>query len=159
VLALQQISILETISEADSGEESLQCGIIDQKLSLIVAEITLTPTEVNSHAYNARGAFGRDRQQLRQWKPRWGMIFMWQCPVMFMAYSICLYLLGLTLYICSPLISGDWEANAYVSIVDQTFKLGKANDTTDSLCISRRSWDNSFGLYLLLSFSLPKHGN
>ena len=39
--------------------------------------------------------------------PRWKMVFTWQCPTMFMSYSVCLFLLGLTIYVCTPLIRGD----------------------------------------------------
>ena len=41
------------------------------------------------------------------WLPRWKMVFVWQCPVMFLAYSMLLYLLGLTIYVCTPLIRSD----------------------------------------------------
>ena len=49
------------------------------------------------------------------WQPRWKMIFVWQCPTMFLSYSVCFYLIGLTIFVCSPLIQGDSGSQAYVS--------------------------------------------
>ena len=51
------------------------------------------------------------------WKPRWKMIFTWQCPMMFMSYSVCLFGLGLTMFVCTPLIQGDpWSTDSDVSV-------------------------------------------
>lgn len=41
------------------------------------------------------------------WRPRWKMVFIWQCPIMFMGYAVCAYLAGLTIYVCTPLIRGN----------------------------------------------------
>ena len=54
------------------------------------------------------------KDHLGQWQPRWKMVFLWQCGIMFLSYSVTSYLLGLTLYICSPLILGQWGTQAYV---------------------------------------------
>ena len=55
------------------------------------------------------------------WKPRWKMVFTWQCPVMFMSYSVCFYLVGLTIFVCTPLIRGsEWNTGANVSF-DRVF--------------------------------------
>ena len=39
--------------------------------------------------------------------PKWKMMFTWQCPMMFMAYSVCFYLGGLAIYVCTPLFNGE----------------------------------------------------
>ncbi|KAI0129347.1 hypothetical protein F4776DRAFT_167932 [Hypoxylon sp. NC0597] len=36
---------------------------------------------------------------------RWNMVFTWQAPIMLLAYSMIAFLLGLTVYICTPLYS------------------------------------------------------
>jgi hypothetical protein len=36
--------------------------------------------------------------------PRVKMIFTWQAPLMFMSYSVCGFLIGLTVLVCTPLI-------------------------------------------------------
>jgi hypothetical protein len=45
------------------------------------------------------------------------MVFTWQCPLMFMSYSVCAFLAGLTVLVCTPLIqrSGGWNAGCNVS--------------------------------------------
>lgn len=39
--------------------------------------------------------------------PRWIMVFTWQAPMMFMAYAVTLFLIGLTFYVCTPLFNGE----------------------------------------------------
>lgn len=57
-----------------------------------------------------------ERSGVGSWKPRWKMVFTWQCPMMFMSYSVCLFLLGLTMFVCTPLIRGDdWGPASNVS--------------------------------------------
>jgi hypothetical protein len=36
--------------------------------------------------------------------PRLKMVFTWQSPLMFMSYSVCAFLAGLTVLVCTPLI-------------------------------------------------------
>ena len=46
------------------------------------------------------------------------MVFAWQCPMMFMSYSVCLFLLGLTLLVITPLIQirqKGWNGDVNVS--------------------------------------------
>ena len=58
----------------------------------------------------------RDGRSIRKCRPRWKMVFIWQCPIMFMAYSVCLYLVGLLIYVCTPLIRGNgWNSGSNVS--------------------------------------------
>ena len=51
-------------------------------------------------------------------RPKRSMVFVWQCPVMFMSYSVCLFLLGLTLLVITPLIKlreRGWSDGANVT--------------------------------------------
>lgn len=41
--------------------------------------------------------------------PRWKMVFTWQAPVMFMSYSVCAFLGGLTILVCTPFIRHERE--------------------------------------------------
>ncbi|KAK4224828.1 hypothetical protein QBC38DRAFT_370112, partial [Podospora fimiseda] len=41
---------------------------------------------------------------------RWNMIFTWQAPMMLMAYSITAFIIGLTVYITTPLYDGGRQA-------------------------------------------------
>lgn len=49
--------------------------------------------------------------------PRKKMVFTWQGPLMFMSYSVCTFLAGLTVLVCTPLIRGGsgWTAGHSVS--------------------------------------------
>ena len=49
--------------------------------------------------------------------PRWKMIFIWQCPVMFMSWSAGLFYMGLVILVCSPLIQrSQSDAELIVSV-------------------------------------------
>ena len=44
------------------------------------------------------------------------MVFTWQCPTMFLAYSVCFFLAGLTIFVCTPLIRRKpWGTDSNVS--------------------------------------------
>ena len=53
-------------------------------------------------------------------EPRWHMVFTWQCPVMFMSYSVCTFLFGLTVLVITPLIhlrEHGWTGQATVCMI------------------------------------------
>lgn len=51
------------------------------------------------------------------WEPKWKMVFTWQCAMMFMSYSVCLFILGLTMLVCTPLIKDEhWTDASTVSL-------------------------------------------
>ncbi|KAF2796956.1 hypothetical protein K505DRAFT_193975, partial [Melanomma pulvis-pyrius CBS 109.77] len=52
-------------------------------------------------------------------RPRKKMVFTWQCPMMFMSYSVCGFLAGLTILVCTPLITrdGKWNAECNISVM------------------------------------------
>jgi len=50
------------------------------------------------------------------WRPKWKMIFLWQYPQMLMSYSVILFLAGLTVLVCTPLIKKQpWGPESNVS--------------------------------------------
>ena len=61
-----------------------------------------------------------ETQELRKARyiPRKKMVFTWQGPLMFMSYSVCAFLAGLTVLVCTPLIrdGSNWSAGHSVSI-------------------------------------------
>ena len=58
-----------------------------------------------------------DGDGVGEWRPRWKMVFIWQCPAMFLSYSVCFFLAGLTLFVCTPLIRGDkWDTGSDVRL-------------------------------------------
>ncbi len=59
---------------------------------------------------------GYDENGIGEWRPRWKMVFTWQCSIMFLAYSVTFYLAGLTIFICTPLIRREtWSTSSNVS--------------------------------------------
>lgn len=57
-----------------------------------------------------------ESEDIGVWKPRWKMVFTWQCPIMSMAYSVCFFLAGLTIFVCTPLIRRKpWGTESNVS--------------------------------------------
>jgi len=58
------------------------------------------------------GEEGSTSRKVKEWIPRWRMVFIWQCPMMFMAYAVCFFLVGLTLFICTALINGEKSTGA-----------------------------------------------
>ena len=119
LLAAQQLTVLDLLGVpqpvADGRPSALSAARkkVRRFLPLMLTEVG--PGQVE------RGERGRtesglpDGGEVARWKPRWKMVFAWQCPVMFMSYSVLLYLGGLTVYVCSPLIKGSWDASANVS--------------------------------------------
>ncbi|PSN65407.1 hypothetical protein BS50DRAFT_496770 [Corynespora cassiicola Philippines] len=47
------------------------------------------------------------------------MIFVWQCPLMFMSYSVCGFLAGLTTLVCTPLWNRhkDWNDRCNIAVM------------------------------------------
>jgi len=99
-----------------------------------------------------------DGYHLGQWRPRWKMVFIWQCPIMFMSYSVCFFLAGLTLFVCTPLIRGDnWSTASNVNISFLImFSYERTNKLTDSGDISsyRRNRRWNICLCFVLDISL-----
>ncbi|KAF1930022.1 uncharacterized protein M421DRAFT_383171 [Didymella exigua CBS 183.55] len=86
------------------------------------------------------GQFNRDEQTARkyyplllspsveigQFTPRLKMIFTWQAPLMFMSYSVCGFLVGLTVLVCTPLLREDhtWTVGHNIAIMYLTVFVG-----------------------------------
>lgn len=109
LLSTQQISVLYLLDTEDAPSEPGSNKMdIGRYLPLML-------TEVRQHSYPVE--LQRNMQEIKKWRPRWKMVFTWQCPIMFMSYSVCSYLAGLTIYVCTPLIRGDgWNAGSNVSL-------------------------------------------
>ena len=99
LLSAQQLGVLDLLGVPPkrAGARSAKQRI-RRFLPLMLTEVTSQIDQTRYH--NSAGMVGI-------WRPRWKMVFTWQCPVMFMSYSVLLYAVGLTIYVCSPLIMGD----------------------------------------------------
>ena len=110
LLSTQQIAVLHLLGADDAhGEPSSDKMDVARYLPLML-------TEVRQH--HAPTGSRREVVEMRAWRPRWKMVFTWQCPIMFMSYAVTFYLAGLAIYVCTPLIRGHgWNAGANVSLL------------------------------------------
>ncbi|USP81509.1 uncharacterized protein yc1106_08783 [Curvularia clavata] len=58
--------------------------------------------------------------------PRRKMVFTWQAPVMFMSYSVCAFLGGLTILVCTPFIrhEREWGSGHNIAVMYLTAFVG-----------------------------------
>lgn len=49
--------------------------------------------------------YGRDFWRDDNGDPKWSVIFTWQTPLMFLNYSLVLFFVGLTIFVCAPVLS------------------------------------------------------
>ena len=111
LLSAQQAAVLNLLGELPTeGGLPLASVNVRRYLVLMLCEVGQHESERESQTY--RGG----PRRLGVWKPRWKMVFTWQCPIMFMSYSVCLFLAGLTILVCTPLIrGGEWSMDTNVS--------------------------------------------
>jgi hypothetical protein len=109
LLASQQISVLEILGDIPSSSEDSHRDEIMANYRLMLIERVREPQEI-------MGEFQKG------WRPRWAMVFIWQCPTMFMSYSFVLFILGLSMFVCTPLIHKDaWgpesDVRRYIAVI------------------------------------------
>ncbi len=104
LVAAQQVAVLTLLGEPKVSRAS---GHIRRYRPLLLAEVGEREFDVRPYS---------DGSSRSNWGPRWKMVFIWQCPMMFLSYSVCFFLAGLTLYVCTPLIRGaQWSEGVNVS--------------------------------------------
>ena len=108
LLSAQQIAVLDLLGEPRShGSRDTIANEAGRYLPLMLMEVKQSR---------------RADSDIGVWKPRWKMVFIWQCPIMFLSYSVCLFLLGLTILVCTPLIRGGGWSTDY-NVREATFNL------------------------------------
>lgn len=109
LLAAQQVAVLQLLGKPPTrvhGGCSEKAGV-RRFLPLILTEVRPRGSRTDAVC---------DSDSVGEWRPRWKMVFIWQCPTMFLSYSVCFFLAGLTLFVCTPLIRGDkWNTASDVS--------------------------------------------
>ncbi len=101
VMAAQQQSLLTLIGDLPDSEQATTATAIKRHLSQILAHV---PAD--------REAVGDSRRWVLSWK----RVFIWQCPLMYVAYAIVYFFIGLSVVVCSPLVFQPWGPNSYVSL-------------------------------------------
>ena len=121
MLAAQQVAVLQLLGkppltqQTNSSDYAPDKADVRRFLPLMLREVA-RPAE-SSSSRRAESAASWDGDSIvGEWRPRWKMVFVWQCPSMFLSYSVCFFLAGLTLFVCTPLIRGDtWNSASDVS--------------------------------------------
>jgi hypothetical protein len=92
--------------------------------------------------------------------PRKKMVFTWQGPLMFMSYSVCAFLVGLTVLVCTPFIRREkgatWSAGENVSPTRSHVELN-LNTSTDCSDVSRCSRHSGRSVHILLILGVSLH--
>lgn len=58
------------------------------------------------------------RWTFTRWTFSWKVIFVWQCPIMLIAYSTVFYMVGLFVFVCTPVLEvRKWGPESYVAVV------------------------------------------
>ncbi|KAI1362682.1 hypothetical protein F5Y08DRAFT_311440 [Xylaria arbuscula] len=76
-----------------------------QRMSMICVIKNATPDLAPSTGDRERGKMPMSRTE--QASIRWNMVFTWQAPMMLLAYSVIAFLIGVTVYITTPLYTDD----------------------------------------------------
>lgn len=110
LLSAQQIAVLHLLEAGHShGDTSSAKAYVNRYLPLMLTEIRQQRFEVEEQMDGC--------VTMKEWKPRWKMVFTWQCPMMFTSYSVCFFLSGLTIYVCTPLIrKEEWNTSSNVVV-------------------------------------------
>lgn len=106
ILSAQQIAVLDLLATRHGeGKHSYSKAVVRSYLPLMLTEVKRREREMRFESDN-----------IGIWRPRWKMVFTWQCPTMFLSYSVCFFLAGLTVFVCTPLIRGNpWGTGSNVS--------------------------------------------
>ena len=122
MIAAQQVTILEILGvrRTQKGDPMLTTADVRRYLPLMLTQVHPTQDGPRSSVDINMGP--QREVQIGEWRPRWKMVFTWQVPVMFMSYSACLFIAGLTIYICTPLLRGEeWSPSSNVSLQDVSY--------------------------------------
>lgn len=123
MLAAQQTAVLQLLGKPPLIQQTInsdyapEIADVRRFLPLILREVARSAESSSSRRAESAASWDGD-SVVGEWRPRWKMVFVWQCPSMFMSYSVCFFLAGLTLFVCTPLIRGDtWNSASDVAVV------------------------------------------
>lgn len=110
IQSAQEVAVLQLLGQPPTLADSTSKNRSD-----IQHYLPLMLSRVPQQGLNAECLDDRDR--IGKWRPRWKMVFTWQCPMMFLAYSTLFFFAGLTIFVCTPLIRGySWNTGANVAM-------------------------------------------
>lgn len=106
LLAAQQISVFHFLGDVSELDPKSGRSTFERYRSLLIENV---PNNRNQSL----------DPEVSRFRSKSTMVFIWQCPMMFMSYSVCLFLLGLTLVVITPLIRlrrQGWNGDVNVRI-------------------------------------------
>ncbi|OCK92426.1 uncharacterized protein K441DRAFT_181536 [Cenococcum geophilum 1.58] len=109
-LSAQQIQVLILLDELPEDPRS------PQALKAVQRYLPQLLLPAPSQSFDSERP--RDEQFLGNWTVRWKMVFTWQCPMMFTAYSFLCYLIGLTVLVGTPLLRREtWGPQSNIAVI------------------------------------------
>lgn len=94
----------------ESGKDGVNLGMPD-----LLRAASSTGTSAVNRELRPTIWVETDEPQVRV-SVRWNMVFTWQAPVMLMSYSVVFFLMGLTIYVLTPLYDGrEFDGESQVS--------------------------------------------
>ena len=118
IQSAQQLAVLQLLGPPSSSsiktdhKDLSERDNIRRYLPIMLSEVS-RPPQTDAETLGQEAAAAAD---VGEWKPRWKMIFTWQCPIMFMSYSVMFFILGLTIFVCTPLVrEKEWGTGSNVS--------------------------------------------
>ncbi|KAK3376798.1 hypothetical protein B0T24DRAFT_229707 [Lasiosphaeria ovina] len=113
-LAAQQLSLLSLMGELPEDHAATSARVMTRHLGQVLGRAK----RKGAGAATGDGeAAGQDLSYTDGWVLNWRLIFNWQCPMMFIAYSTLFYMVGLTVVACTPLLTEEWgNTDTYVSV-------------------------------------------
>ena len=155
IQSAQQIAVLQLLGQLPTrANDGFKDGAqVRRYLPLMMSEVSKQNT-------NAQRLI--DRDGVGEWKPRYKMIFTWQCSTMVLSYSIIFFLAGLTILVCTPLIRGNgWNSgyNVSESFLIYTCSTQLANTSGGGNCLLGHFGSSRQRPYVLLILDLSLCGS
>lgn len=106
-ISAEQISILSFLGPVGKGGINCEWTTrsIRRYLAVMLSEVRPEPCKTEAQVTGLG---------VGVWKLKWKAVFMWQCPFMFLTYDVGLFVFGLTVNICTPLLNGDKWSEAWL---------------------------------------------
>ena len=95
LLSAQQMAVFQFLGDVPHSDCRLARSTMNRYRPLLIERAPSGGSGSNTQTLNT---------EIQRYRPKRSMVFTWQCPMMFMSYSVCLFLLGLTLVVITPLI-------------------------------------------------------
>jgi hypothetical protein len=109
LLSASEVTVLDLLGPIRSPPQH-GAAAMERYRPLLLAAVPLpSPSSISPLQKTGTQATATTAGAAQSYVPRRKMVFIWQAPLMFMSYSVCAFLAGLTILVCSPFIRGEQE--------------------------------------------------